>query len=200
MHNTTVARSYASALFELGEKHGAHDELALGLNTLTSLVDSDPLIRTFIETPKFDAQRKQRALRGALERQVSPLFMNFLLVVLRKRRQRLLRDMAREYGALLDEKMNRVHAQVTLAHEPDDATEERITGELSRILGKTVVPHIHVNPDILGGIIVRYGDRVMDGSLRRQLLGLRHRMVDVALPAGGGRGDGAAARGHTQSH
>jgi F-type H+-transporting ATPase subunit delta len=187
VRDTTVARSYAAALFELGEKHGAHDELALGLNTLTSLLDADPLIRTFVETPKLDVQRKQRVLRGALEHRVSPLFMNFLLVVLRKRRQRLLRDMAREYGALLDEKMNRVHTQVTLAHEPDDATEERIRNELSRILGKTVVPHVHVNPDIVGGIIVRYGDRVLDGSLRRQLLGLRHRLVDVALPDGAAR-------------
>lgn len=182
MRGTTVARSYAAALFELGEKHNAHDELAAGLNTLVSLLEADPIIRTFLETPKLDVQRKQRALRAALEGQVSPLFMNFVLLVLRKRRQRLLRDIAREYGGLLDEKMNRVHAQVTLAHEPDDATEERITRELSRILGKTVVPHVLVNPEILGGIIVRYGDRVMDGSLRRQLLALRHRLVDVALP------------------
>jgi F-type H+-transporting ATPase subunit delta len=194
VRDSTVARSYAAALFELGEKHGAHDELALGLNTLTSLLDADPLIRTFVETPKLDVQRKQRALRSALEHRVSPLFMNFLLVVLRKRRQRLLRDMAREYGALLDEKMNRVHAQVTLAHDPDDTTEERIRSELSRILGKTVVPHVLVNPDILGGIIVRYGDRVMDGSLRRQLLALRHRLVDAPLP---GAEHGAGTRqGH----
>jgi F-type H+-transporting ATPase subunit delta len=195
VRDATVARSYAAALFELGEKHGAHDEMAVGLNTLTSLIDADPLIRTFVETPKLDVQRKQRALRGALERQVSPLFMNFVLVVLRQRRQRLLHDMAREYGVLLDEKMNRVHAHVTLAHEPDDATEERIRSELSRILGKTVVPHVHVDPEIVGGIIVRYGDRVLDGSLRRQLLALRHRLVDVPLPAQAG----AATRpGHTQ--
>jgi F-type H+-transporting ATPase subunit delta len=200
VHDATVARSYAAALFELGEKHNVHDELAVGLNTLTSLLDGDPLIRTFVETPKLDAQRKQRALRAALEHRVSPLFMNFLLVVLRKRRQRLLRDMAREYGALLDEKMNRLHAHVTLAHEPDDVTEDRIRRELSRILGKTVVPHIHVNPEILGGIIVRYGDRVVDASLRRRLLALRHRLVDVALPGSDGNRGEAARRSRTQSH
>jgi F-type H+-transporting ATPase subunit delta len=183
VQGSTVARSYAAALFELGEKHGAHDEFAVGLNTLTSLLDTDPIIRTFLETPKLDVASKQRVLRSALEGQVSQLFMNFILVVLRKRRQRLLREIAYEYGALLDEKVNRVHAQVTLAHEPDDMTEERITRELSRILGKSVVPHVNVNPDILGGIIVRYGDRVMDSSLRRQLIALRHKLVDVALPA-----------------
>lgn len=182
MQTSTVARSYAEALFALGEKHGAHDELAAGLNTLVSLLDSDRTIRTFLETPKIDVRRKQRALRGALEAQAAPLFMNFVLVVLQKRRQRLFRDIAREYGRLLDEKMNRIHAQVTLAHEPDEATEGTITRELERITGRSVVPHVHVNPEILGGIIVRYGDRVMDGSLRRRLRDLRHRLVEVALP------------------
>jgi F-type H+-transporting ATPase subunit delta len=75
--------------------------------------------------------------------------------------------------------------QVTLAHEPDDATEKSITAELSRILGRSVIPHITVDPALLGGIVVRYGDRVLDGSLRRRLISLRHRMVERALPAAG---------------
>ena len=183
MRGTTVARSYAAALFELGEKHEAHDELAAGLNTFTSLLHSDATINTFLNTPKIDVRRKQSVLRAALENQVAPLFLNFMLVVLSKRRQSLLREIAREYGELLDQQLNRLHAQVTLAHEPDEATEARIQRELSRIIGKTVVPHVIVNPEILGGIIVRYGDRIIDGSLRRRLHGLRHRLIDVRLPA-----------------
>jgi F-type H+-transporting ATPase subunit delta len=58
-----------------------------------------------------------------------------------------------------------------------------VTRELSRILGRTVIAHISVDPALLGGIVVRYGDRVMDGSLRRRLVSLRHRMIDAALPA-----------------
>ena len=185
MRNTTVPRSYAAALFDLGEKHGAHDDLAAGLNTLTQILDSDATVRGFLHTPKIEVARKQEVLRGALGAHVSPLFMNFIMVVLQKRRQRLLRDIARAYGELLDVKMNRVHAQVTLAHEPDDATETRIAAELSRIMGKPVVPHVHVNPDILGGIVVRYGDRIMDGSLRRRLVGLRHSLMDAALAGQG---------------
>jgi F-type H+-transporting ATPase subunit delta len=183
VRDTTVARSYAAALFELGEKHGAHDELAAGLNTLTSLLDSESTVNVFLTTPKIDVRRKRAVLRAALENQVSPLFLNFVMVVLQKRRQALLRAIAIEYGKLLDEEMNRVHAQVTLAHEPDEATEDRIQRELSRIIGKTVVPHVLVNPDILGGIIVRYGDRVIDGSLRRRLRALRHRLVEARATA-----------------
>jgi F-type H+-transporting ATPase subunit delta len=66
---------------------------------------------------------------------------------------------------------------VTLAREADERTEEEIGSSLSRILGRTAIPHIRVNPDILGGMIVKYGDRVMDGSLRRQLTALRRQML-----------------------
>jgi F-type H+-transporting ATPase subunit delta len=185
VRDTTVSRSYAEALFDLAEKHGAHDDFAAGLNVLTQILDSDATVAGFLHTPKIEVRRKQEVLRGALEGQVAPLFLNFVMLVLQKRRQRLLRDIARAYGDLLDEKMNRVHAQVTLAHEPDEATETRIASELSRILGKTVVPHIHVNPDILGGIVVRYGDRIMDASLRRRLVGLRHSLMDAVLAGQG---------------
>lgn len=183
MQESTVARSYAEALFELGERHDAHDEFAQGLNTITSLVEADPRIASFLETPKVDAAGKRDALRSALAAHVSPMFMNFVLVLMRKRRQRLLRSIAAEYRELLDEKLGRLHVQVTLAHEPDEAAEQAIIAELSRILGRTVIPHITIDPALLGGIVVRYGDRVMDGSLRRRLLSLRHKLVEAALPA-----------------
>jgi F-type H+-transporting ATPase subunit delta len=178
-----VARSYAEALFELGQRHGAHDAFAHGLNTLTLLLESDPRIRGFLETPKIAVALKKRALRGALGGEVSPLFMNFVLVVLDKRRQRLLHGIAAAYRDLLDEKLGRLHVDVTLAHEPDEAAEQAIIAELTRITGRTVIPHIKVDPTLLGGIIVRYGDRVMDGSLRRRLISMRHRLLENAVLA-----------------
>src|SRR5690606_13372341 len=128
-------------------------------NTITALLDSDPRVRAFLETPKIDVAQKKRVLRSTLSDQMSPLFMNFVLVVLEKRRQRLLRAIAKEYRELLDEKLGRLHVQVTLAHERDEATEEAVTAELSRILGRAVIPHISVDPALLGGIVVRYSDR-----------------------------------------
>jgi F-type H+-transporting ATPase subunit delta len=181
VRDTTVARSYAGALFELGERHDAHDAFVQGLNTITTLLDSDPRVRAFLETPKIGVAEKKRALRAALGEQMTPLFMNFVLVVLEKRRQRLLRAIAAEYRELLDAKLGRLHVQVTLAHEPDEATEQTITAELSRVLGRTVIPHITVEPALLGGIVVRYGDRVLDGSLRHRLTALRQRMVGAAV-------------------
>jgi F-type H+-transporting ATPase subunit delta len=106
--------------------------------------------------------------------------MNFMLVLLRKRRQRLIREIAAAYAGLLDDKMGRLHVQVTVAHAPDARLEEQISQQLTRILGRSVLPSIQVDPTILGGIVVRYGDRIVDGSLRRRLFGLRRRLIAAA--------------------
>ena len=68
---------------------------------------------------------------------------------------------------------------MTVAREADDADRELIVTQLSRVLGKQVVPHFHVNSSILGGVIVRVGDTVLDGSVRRRLATLRSRMLGV---------------------
>jgi F-type H+-transporting ATPase subunit delta len=93
------------------------------------------------------------------------------------RRQVLIPNVASEYGDLLDDAEGRVHARVTVARETSAADQDAIAKELSRALKKTVVAHVSVNPAILGGIVVRVGDTVMDGSVRRRLGALRARMI-----------------------
>lgn len=183
MRDATVGRNYAEALFELGERHGNQPAMADAVEELASLLEADARIQRFLESPKIDLRAKQEALTRALGGHVPPLFLNYVLVVLRKRRQRLLLEIAHEYRALLDEKLGRLRVNVTLAAEPDEKAEEEIASDLSRALGKTVLPQMRVDPNILGGVVVRYGDRVLDGSLRRRLLGLRRRMLDAELPS-----------------
>lgn len=182
MRESTIARSYAGALFALGERHGQTDEFGRALETLAALMESEPRLRRFLATPKVEPAAKKGVLEVALEGRVPPLFLSFLKVVVDKRRQRLLEEIDREFRAILDEHLGRVHAQVTLAREPDERTEREIATHLTQVLGKTVIPHLRVDPQILGGIIVRYGDRLLDGSLRRRLVSLRRRLLEAELP------------------
>jgi F-type H+-transporting ATPase subunit delta len=181
VRDTTVARNYAEALFDIAQKHGKQDAFAASLAEVGEMLDSNPSIGVFLQTPKVDLASKKKALRNALTGRIDPLVLNFLLVVLEKRRQRLISEIAREFSKLLDEKMGRLHVQVTLAHAADAATEQSITTELSRILGRTAIPHITVDPKIVGGIVVRYGDSILDGSVRRRLAGLRNRLYEAAV-------------------
>jgi F-type H+-transporting ATPase subunit delta len=131
----------------------------------------------FLESPRVSGRQKneiiQKAYGGALPRN----FVRFLQALVDHRRQMLIPAIAHEYHDLVDQAEGRVHASVTFAREADDRDRELVTTQLSRALGKTVVPHFHVNPDVLGGIVVRVGDTVLDGSVRRRLAILRGRML-----------------------
>lgn len=180
MRESTVSRSYGETLYALGERHG-QEAFAPAIDELASLLEDNESVRRFLETPKIPAEAKKVALRRALHDGVPELLLNFVLVVVEKRRQRLLLEMIAAYRALLDERLGRVRVNVTLAAEPDERQEEEIAAELSRILGKTVIPQVRVDEAILGGIVVRYGDHVLDGSLRRRLLALRRRLLETEL-------------------
>jgi F-type H+-transporting ATPase subunit delta len=108
------------------------------------------------------------------------VLVRFLQVLVRNRRQMMIPEIAHEYRALVDEVEGRVHAQVTMAKEPVGDERAAIARELTRALGKEVVPHVTVNPAILGGVVVRVGDTVMDGSVRRRLSLLRSRLATGA--------------------
>jgi F-type H+-transporting ATPase subunit delta len=183
VRETTVARNYAEALFDAGEKQNLHDSFIAAFAALEGAAAGEPKLRAFLESPKIEVEAKKRVLRKALGDRAHPLFVNFVLVVLRKRRQKLLFTIGGEYRTLVDEKLGRLHVDVTLARPADAATQQEITTRLTRALGRTVIPHVRVNKDILGGIIVRYGDRVLDGSLRRRLVSLRHRLLAAGSPA-----------------
>jgi len=96
-------------------------------------------------------------------------------------------EISAAYLVLVDVKLNRVHAGVVTAHPVDEALARDITARLQDAVRKTVVPHFDTDPRLLGGVIVRIGDRVFDGSLRRRMRLLRHRLLHAAptSPPGG---------------
>jgi F-type H+-transporting ATPase subunit delta len=176
MESNTIARSYAEGVYALAEKHKLHDEFLRAFAAL-DVVLSERMARVFLESPRIDTPRKKQVLRQALAERVHPLFMNFVLVALDKRRQRQFGAIANQYRALVDEAAGRLHVQVTLARDPSPELEVELRAKLSEIFGKTVIPHVSVDEKILGGIVVRQGDQVIDGSLRRRLLALRRRLL-----------------------
>jgi F-type H+-transporting ATPase subunit delta len=177
MREPTIARNYAETLLELAQKAG--DLRAWGdlIDRVADAMETDRRLRVFLESPRVSAQRKNEILQRALGGQVPRNFVRFLMALVNHRRQMLIPMIAHEYHDLVDQVEGRVHASVTVVGEGTDDDRAAITGYLSRALGKEVVPHFHVNPSILGGIIVRVGDTVLDGSVRRRLAKLRAAMI-----------------------
>ena len=177
MRDTTIARNYADALLSLARK--AEDPAGWGkmLADVATAMGSDVTLRRFLESPKIEAAQKKEIIRKALQDRAPRLLVRYLETLIGNRRQMLIPAISTEYFNLLDELEGRIHADVTVAKTPSDEETASIAASLSRTLGKTVVPHLRVDPAILGGVVVRVGDTVMDGSVRKRLATLKRRML-----------------------
>ena len=174
--SATVARNYAETLLSLARK--ANDAPGWGnmLRQVASAMSSDPKLRGFLESPRISCEVKSEVLSKALGDRVPRVFLLYLQALVKNRRQMMVPSIANEYDTLLDASNGIVHARVTVSRDTPDAERDAIGRQLSKVIGKTVVPHLEVDPNILGGIVVRVGDTVMDGSLRRKLGLLRRKM------------------------
>ncbi len=177
MRDTTIARNYAEALIELARR--AEDPAGWGklIRDVASGMQQDATLSLFLESPKISEAQKNEILFEALGDRVPRHFLRFLQTLVRKRRQMLIPEIAVEYDSLLDIHEGRLHANVTVAREMSADDENKIAEQLTRVIGKSVVPHMHVNPAILGGVVVRIGDTVMDGSVRKRLSRLKGHML-----------------------
>jgi F-type H+-transporting ATPase subunit delta len=177
MESTSIARNYADALLTLATKDGGRDSYGAYINGLADVLERDATFQRFLAAPQVSENKKNEVLGKALTGQAPALFVRFIQKMVSNRRQMLLAEVATEYNNLLDTQEGRVQARVTVSRELAEADLTLLIASLSKAMGKTVVPHVSVNPSILGGVIVRVGDMVMDGSVRRRLGVLRARMV-----------------------
>ena len=177
MHSSSISRNYADALLSLATRDKARDEYGALINGLAGVLDKDATFRKFLEAPQVSEGQKNEVLGKALSGRAPVHFVRFVQKLVSNRRQMLLAEVADEYNNLRDAEEGRVHARVTVARALSDADSSALAASLSRALGKVVVPHVAVNEAILGGVVVRVGDTVMDGSVRHRLGRLRAQMM-----------------------
>ena len=184
MRDETVARNYAETLFELARRNESIQEYGDALGMVAGLLEDDSRFRTFVETPRIDDENKKDVIRKVFRDKAPKQVINFVLITIDKRRQTLLREISAEYLLLLDDHLGREHVEVTVARPLDDTTANVVSEQLSKMLGKQAIPHIRVKPEILGGLVVRTGDMIYDGSVRRRLEDLRRRLLTARIPSG----------------
>jgi F-type H+-transporting ATPase subunit delta len=177
VRESTIARNYAQALFEAADRAGAAEQYGALLEAVAGAIEAEDRVRITLESPRVPKAVKAGLLRKALAGRAPEPFMRFIDAVVKRGRQVLLPAISREYQEFLNVKLNRVHAGITLARSPDAGLREQIRRRLSEVLGKEVVPHFREDPSLIGGLVVRVGDRVMDGSVRRQMAVLRRGML-----------------------
>lgn len=176
MRAVSIALNYAEALFDLAEKKGAAEEYGEWLEGVAGAVSTSPDIEAVLMSPRVTKAQKSAIVAAALPKAPKP-FVLFLQAVVRRGRQGLFSEMAQAYLGLLDHKLSRVRATVTTARPVDAKLQKEILAALTRISSKEVLATFGVDPSVLGGVVVRIGDRIYDGSIRRKATALRRQLL-----------------------
>jgi F-type H+-transporting ATPase subunit delta len=179
-----VARNYADTLYSLAEREGEQEEWLTMLGEIGSLYRESASFRAFLHTPRVAPAEKKQLLRSVLGDRYPEPFVRFLQVVLDKRRQGLLPLMEEAYREILNERTGRVHASVTLPFEADASFRAELEKALTGVLEGEVSADFRTDEEIIGGLVVRVKDRVLDGSVRRRLQLMRRALLEEGAARG----------------
>lgn len=176
MTDAMIARRYAAALFALGKEQG---EEALGrynadLQALSGEMREVPALAAVLQSPVIATTEKKAVLNGVLKKmKADQTIRNFCLLLADKERLACLGDIVRCYGTLLDEARGILRGRLTTAVELTEERQAALKAELEQKAGTAIELGFEVDPEILGGIVLKVGDKVLDASLRAQLAILR---------------------------
>ena len=171
-----IARRYAEAIFDIARRQNTIDRTFDDVREIARLFAHRKLAYLLRE-PKVPAQRKETAIRQALTDKVLPTSLNLALLVVQRELVEIMPSIASELERLVLDYKNQAKAEVTTARPMDDAQLTEVKQALERRTGKTILISTKVQPDILGGVVARVGDQVIDGSIRTRLSMLRQQLL-----------------------
>jgi F-type H+-transporting ATPase subunit delta len=171
-----IARRYAGAIFDIAMKQHTLDQTLADVEEMANLFSIRKLAYLLRE-PKIPAERKEKAIRQGLESKVLPTSLNLALLVVQRGLVDLMPNIARELKQIVLDYKNEAKAEVTTATQMDDAQRSQVQHALERITGKSIQLETRIQPNILGGVVARVGDQVIDGSIERRLKLLQHQLL-----------------------
>jgi F-type H+-transporting ATPase subunit delta len=170
-----TAVSYARSLIELA----GDQAVAIGeeLGDVRQIVDTNPTFAAFLADPAISEGQRANVLHKAFKDKVAPLLFNFLGVLNVKGRLGMFQEIAGAYDELLDEKLGKVEVDLTVAQPLSDEQLAVARQKISSALGKDAVVHTYVDDSIIGGMILRIRDQLIDASVRYQLRAMREQLL-----------------------
>ena len=183
MSERTIARRYATALYEEADQTGALEAVDDDVLMLRRSFESNRELSRFFGSPVIPQEKKEDVVQTLLDGRVEPLLVQFLRLLVQKDRETMTKAILDQYQALRDEHRGIVDATVQVARPLTDEDRQALIDALEDRTGQSVRLRVEEEPDLIGGLVVRIGDRVFDGSVRNQLTSLRDRLRDAALSA-----------------
>jgi ATP synthase F1 delta subunit len=174
-----LATVYARSLFEAAQEQDKLDTVRDQLGEIADAIASDHSLQVFFFSPSLSSEEKKEGLEKAVTG-ADDLIQNFLELLVENHRMPAIFKIRREYDALWDEENELLPVTITSAVELDDKTVKQIGDQIAEQTGRKVELSADVDPDVLGGLVVRVGNTVLDASVRRRLENLRREVARAA--------------------
>jgi F-type H+-transporting ATPase subunit delta len=173
-----IAQVYARSLFEVAQEHGRLDDLREQLGQFADALNDNRDLTVFFFSPYFSTDEKKDGLHRMVEG-AEPIFINFLEALIERHRMPAIFRIRTRYNELWDDENQLLPVEVTSAVELDEATVRSIGERIGEQTGRKVELASHVDPDVLGGIVLRVGNFVLDASIRNRLNQLRKQVAQA---------------------
>ena len=177
MPRGVAAKRHAQAVFQLALERGELEKWLEDLKTIATTL-SQPQLMAILESPKVHLDEKMELIGRCLPG-VSQLALNLVYLLVGRRRLRLIDQIVSEYQRLADAYQGLEHAEVTTAIPLDEEDKQRLSERLAGLTGTRIMLSTKVDPNVIGGFVVRIGDRLIDGSTKSKLDSLRKSLVEV---------------------
>jgi len=169
IHANPISRVYAEALFRTAQELGVVDDTLESLQNLVEMMRAHPQFHLFLTAPMIDVTRKKEAVVKALQGNVDDLLVDFLCLLIDKDREGALEGATQQFRVLADAAAGRVRVRATTSHALTEPQRMALLESLQNKLRRDCTLEARVEPDLIGGLVLRIGDKLFDGSVRRQL-------------------------------
>ena len=171
-----IAQVYARSLFEVASDQDKADDVREQIAQFADALEEDRGLSTFFFSPYFSTEEKKDGLHKAVDG-AEPIFLNFLELLLEKHRMPVIHRVRRDYEELWREANKLLPVQVTTAIELDEKIVKELGDRISEQTGQKVELTASVQPDIIGGLVLRVGNSILDASIRNRLEQLRRQVA-----------------------
>lgn len=190
MLKESVARRYSAALFALAQEAGAVEKTVGEIDAFVDVLSKDADLHELFVSPVVPRDVKQRIIAEALDGRVSETVLQFLLLLIRKRRENLIEVVARQLHELYDAEAGRQAALIETPRPLSAKELAELARRLSKVYRRTLIPEQKVVPDLLGGVAVQVGDKFVDATVAGRLEEMRRHLLatEESWRAGGANG------------
>jgi F-type H+-transporting ATPase subunit delta len=169
MLNRSVARRYAEAFFSIAREQNQIDSYQEELEKIVQGINTMEYLKEYFDHLLIPAKEKKEVAQKIFAEQISPITLNFLCMIIDKRREPYFEVIYKEYVEMANESRGIKKAELTAAAAISDEELEKLAERLSAASGKTVQLKLTVDPSLLGGIKIRMGDQIIDGTVAKKL-------------------------------